>query len=158
MVRLPSHPSTFFSTAAACLCASFAVVNIVPFTFLSTCITDVSTQIAKLLCKLAVHRHQCCRCPTNSSTLSVKLSTACHHHDILFFEVRGGAELTCFSTTHTCIYAALPFCVLKCSCTRRHLNMLMVMHFIYHQSTLLIEQRVSTKNAVGGCWQRWLIV
>ena len=127
MVRLPSHPSTFFSTAAACFCASFAVVNIVPFTFLSTCITDVSTQIAKLLCKLAVHRHQCCRCPTNSSTLSVKLSTAYHHHDILFFEVRGGAELTCFSTAHAGIYTALPFCILERSSSRRHVPLPILM-------------------------------
>jgi hypothetical protein len=52
---LPSHPSTFFSTAAACLSTSFAVVNIVPFTFLSTCVADVSTQIAELFRKLAVH-------------------------------------------------------------------------------------------------------
>jgi hypothetical protein len=132
VVRLPSHPSTFFGTATTCLCASFAVINVVPFTFLSTCIADVSAQIAKLLCKLAVHGHQCCRCPTNSSTFSIKLSTTCHHLYILFFKVRSGTELTCFGASHTGIYAALPFCVLKCcSCTRRHLNMLMVVHFIY---------------------------
>src|SRR5215211_8908323 len=137
---LQSHPSTFFSTAAACLCASFAVVNIVSFTFLSTSVTNVSTQIAKLLCKLAVHRHQCRRCPTNSSTFSVDLSTACHHLDILLFEVRCGTELTGFSTTHAGIYAALPFCILKCSCGRRHLDMLMFIHFIYRQSIIKIEQ------------------
>ena len=131
MVRLPSHPSTFFSTAAACLCASFAVVNIVPFTFLSTCITDVSTQIAKLLCKLAVHRHQCCRCPTNSSTLSVHLCTACHHLHILFLEVRCGTELTGFSTSHAGIYAALPFCILKCTCgSRGHYTFMICILFI----------------------------
>ena len=140
MVRLPSHPSTFFCTAATCLSTSFAVVNIVPFTFLSTCIAYVGAQTAKLLCKLAVHRHQCCRCPTNRCAFSVDLSTTCHHLDILFFEVRCGTEFTCFSTTHAGIYAALPFCVLKCSCSRRHLNMLMVMHYIYRQSTLLLEQ------------------
>jgi hypothetical protein len=99
--------------------ALLAVVNIVSFTFLSTCIADISTQIAELFCKLAVHRHQCCRCPTNSSTFSVKLSTACHHLDILLFEVRCGTEFTGFSTSHTGIYAALPFCILKCwSCGR----------------------------------------
>jgi hypothetical protein len=118
VVRLPSHSSTFFGTTAACVCASFAVVNIVPFAFLSTCITDVSTQITELLCKLAVHRHQCCRRPTNSSTFPVDLSTAYHHLDILFFEVRCGTEFTCFSAAHAGIYAALPFCVLKCSCSR----------------------------------------
>jgi hypothetical protein len=124
VARLPSHPSTFFSTAATCLSTSFAVVNVVPFTLLSTCIAYVSAQIAKLLCKLAVHRHQCCRCPTNSSTFPVDLSTACHHLDILLFEVRSGAEFTSFSTVHASIYAALPFCVLKCSCSsrRRHLS------------------------------------
>jgi hypothetical protein len=120
VVRLPSHPSTFFSAAATCLGTSLAVVNIVPFTFLSTCITDVSAQVAELFCKLAVHRHQCCRCPTNSSTFSVDLSTACHHFNISLFEVRGGTEFTCFCAAHTGIYAALPFCVLKCSCSRRH--------------------------------------
>jgi hypothetical protein len=130
VVRLPSHPSTFFRTAAACLCASFAMINIVPFTFLSTCITDVSTQITELFCKLAVHRHQCCRCPTNSSTFSVKLSTACHHLDILFFEVRCGAEFTCFSTMHASIYAALPFCVLKRSCSRHHISMVYILFII----------------------------
>ena len=141
MAWLLSHPSTFFGTAAACLGTSLAVVNIVPFALLSTCIADVSAQVAELLCKLAVHWHQCRRCPTNSSTFPVDLSTACHHFDILFPQVRSGTELTCFCAAHTGIYAALPFCVLKCrSCSRRHLNMLMVMHFIYHQSTLLIEQ------------------
>jgi hypothetical protein len=130
VVRLPSHPSTFFRTAAACLCTSFAVVNIVVLTFLSASITYVSTQVAKLLCKLAVHRHQCCRCPTNSSTLSVHLRTACHHLDILFFEVRCGTELTCFSTTHTGIYAALPFCILKRSCSRHHISMVCILFII----------------------------
>ena len=120
MAQLLNHPSTFFRAATACLCTSFAMVNIVPFTFLSTCITYIGTQIAELFCKLAVHRHQCCRCPTNSSTFSVNLSTACHHLDILFFEVRCGTEFTGFSTTHADIYAALPFCILK-GCSRRHL-------------------------------------
>lgn len=138
---LTSHPSTFFSAAATCLGTSFAVVNIVSFTFLNTSIADVSAQAAKLFCKLAVHRHQCRRCPANSSAFPVDLSTACHHFDILLLQVRGGTELTCFCAAHTGIYAALPFCVLKCrSCSRRHLNRLMVMHFIYHQSTPLIEQ------------------
>lgn len=131
MARLfTSHPSTFFSTAATCLCASFAMVNIVPFTFLSTCIADVSAQIAELFCKLAVHRHQCCRCPTNSRTFSVNLSTACHHLDILLFEVRCGTELTCFSTSHTGIYAALPFCILKRSCSRHHISMVCILFII----------------------------
>ena len=127
---LPSHPSTFFSTAATCLGTSLAVVNIVFFTFLSTCITDVSTQIAKLLCKLAVHRHQCCRCPTNSCTFPIDLSTACHHLDILFLEVRCGTEFTCFSAAHAGIYAALPFCVLKCSCSRHHILMVCILFII----------------------------
>jgi coproporphyrinogen III oxidase-like Fe-S oxidoreductase len=39
----------------------------------------------------------------------------------LLFEVRCGTEFTGFSTSHAGIYAALPFCVLKCSYTRRHL-------------------------------------
>ncbi len=43
------HPSTFFSTAATCLCALLAVVNIVVFTLLSASITYVGTQIAELL-------------------------------------------------------------------------------------------------------------
>ena len=118
MAQLLNHPSTFFRAATACLCTSFAMVNIVPFTFLSTCIAYVSTQAAQLFCKLAVHRHQCCRCPTNTSTLSVHLHTACHHLDILFFEVRCGTEFTGFSAPHAGIYAALPFCILKCSCSR----------------------------------------
>jgi hypothetical protein len=128
MARLPSHPSTFFSAAATCLSTSFAVVSIVSFTFLSTCLAYFSAQIAELLCKLAVHGHQRCRCPTDSSsTLSVHLRAACHHLDILFFEVRRGTELACFSTSHAGINAALPFCVLKCcSCTRRQLNRLVV--------------------------------
>jgi hypothetical protein len=109
-------------------------------TFTSASITNVSTQTAKLLCKLTVHRHQCCRCPTNSCTLSVHLCTACHHLDILLFKIRSSTELTCFGASHASIYAALPFCILKCSCSRRHLNMLMVVHFIYRQSILLIEQ------------------
>jgi hypothetical protein len=112
-----SHPSTFFSTAATCLSTSFAVVHVVLFAFLSTCIADVSARIAKLHCKLAVHRHQCRRCPTNSCAFSIDLSTACHHLDILLFEVRCGTELTRFSTIHAGIYAALPFCVLKCPCS-----------------------------------------
>jgi hypothetical protein len=141
MAQLLSHPSAFFSTAAACLCTSFAVINIMPFTFLSTCITYVGTQIAELFCKLAVHRHQRCRCPTNSCTFSINLHTACHHLDILFFEVRCSTKFTGFSTMHASIYAALPFCVLKCCSfsSRRHPK-LMIMHFIYPQSTLLIEQ------------------
>jgi hypothetical protein len=122
MVRLlSSHPSTFFSTAATCLCALLAVVNIVVFTLLSASITDIRAQITKLLCKLAVHGHQRCRCPTDSSTFSVHLHAACHHLDILFFKVRRGTEFAGFSTTHAGIYAALPFCVLKC-CSRRHLR------------------------------------
>jgi hypothetical protein len=52
---LSCHPSTFLGAAATYLCTSLAMVNIVPFTFLSTCIADVSAQIAELLCKLAVH-------------------------------------------------------------------------------------------------------
>jgi hypothetical protein len=87
VARLLSHPSTFFGTIAACFCALLAVVNIVVLTFFGARIADVGTQIAKLLCKLAIHRHQCSRCPTNSSTFSVYLSTTCHHLDILFFEV-----------------------------------------------------------------------
>jgi hypothetical protein len=55
MAQLPSHPSTFFGAAAACLRALLAVVNIMPFTLLSTSITYVSAQIAELFCKLAVH-------------------------------------------------------------------------------------------------------
>ena len=131
MARLPSHSSTFFGTVATCLCALLAVVNIVPFTFLSTCIADISTQIAELFCKLAVHRHQCCRCPTYSSTFSVDLSTACHHLHILFFEIRCGTEFTCFCAAHTGIYAALPFCILKCwSCSRRHYTLMICILFI----------------------------
>jgi hypothetical protein len=119
MARLPSHSSTFFGTVATCLRALLAMVNIVSFTFLGTCVADISTQIAELFCKLAVHRHQRCRCPTNCSTLSVHLCTACHHFHILFFEVRCGTELARFSAPHTCIYAALPFCILECwSCSR----------------------------------------
>jgi hypothetical protein len=113
------HAPAFLSALAACLCTFFAMVNIVSFTFLSTCVTNVSAQITELLCKVAVHRHQCCRCPTNGSTFSVDLSTACHHLDILFFsEVRCGTEFACFSTLHAGIYAALPFCVLKSRGTR----------------------------------------
>jgi hypothetical protein len=55
MARLTSHPSTFFSAATTGLGTSFAVVNIVPFALLSTCIADVGAQVAELLCKLAVH-------------------------------------------------------------------------------------------------------
>ena len=55
MKLLTSHPSTFFSTAATCLCALLAVVNIVVFTFTSASITYVGAQIAELFCKLAVH-------------------------------------------------------------------------------------------------------
>jgi hypothetical protein len=121
MARLPSHSSTFFGTVATCLRALLAVVNIVSFTFLSTCIADISTQIAELFCKLAVHRHQCCRCPTNCSTFPVDLSTACHHFYILLFEVRGGTEFTCFCAAHTGIYTALPFCILKCWSCSRHI-------------------------------------
>ena len=139
---LSSHPSTFFSTAATCLCALPAVVNIVVFTFTSASITYVGAQIAELLCKLAVHRHQCCRCPTNSGTMSLDLSTACHHFDILLFEVRCGTKFTSFSASHAGIYAALPFCVLKCSCSRRHMMcVLMVIYCIYRQSTVQIEQK-----------------
>jgi hypothetical protein len=150
-----SHPSTFFSTAATCLSTSFALVHVVLFTFLCTCIADVSAQIAKLHCKLAVHRHQCRRCPTNSCAFSIDLSTACHHFDILLFQVRSCAELTCFSAAHTGIYAALPFCVLRASCSsrRRHLHILIILHFIYHQSTLLIDQSQHEKY-VGGCGHR----
>jgi hypothetical protein len=141
MARLPSHPSTFFSTAAACLCAFLAVINVVPITFLSTCIAYIGTEATRLLCKLAIHRHQCCRCPTYFGTLSVHLSATRHHLDILFSEVRSGTKLTCFRASHASVYAALPFCILKCSCSRRsHLNMLIVMHFIYRQSILRIEQ------------------
>jgi hypothetical protein len=123
-----------------------AVVNIVVFTLLSASITYVGTQIAELLCKLAVHRHQRCRCPTNSSTFSVHLHTACHHLDILLFEVRCGAKFTGFSTTHAGIYAALPFCILERSCSRRHmLSVLMVIYCIYRQSTVQIEQKWNEK-------------
>ena len=52
---LASHLSTFFSAVTTCLCALFAVVNIVVFTLLSASITYVSAQITELLCKLAVH-------------------------------------------------------------------------------------------------------
>jgi hypothetical protein len=117
---LASHLSTFFSAVTTCLCALLAVVNIVSFTLLSASITYVGAKITELLCKLAVHGHQRCRCPTYSSTLSVHLRAACHHLDILFFEVRRGTEFTGFSTSHAGIYAALPFCILK-RCSRRHL-------------------------------------
>jgi hypothetical protein len=50
-----SHTSAFFGTAAASLGAPFAVVYIVPAAFLSTGITNVSAQSAKLLRRLAVH-------------------------------------------------------------------------------------------------------
>ena len=135
MARSLSRPSTIFSTAATCLGTFFAVVNVGFFTFLSTCITDIGAQITEPLCKSAVHRHQCCRCPTNSRALSIDLGTACHHFDILFFEVRSGTELARFSAFHAGIYAALQFCVLKGSCSRRrHLNMLMVIiQFIINQ-------------------------
>jgi hypothetical protein len=62
-LNLSCHPSAFFSAAAACLCTSLAMINIVPFTFLSASITYIGAQIAKLLCKLAIHRHQCGLCP-----------------------------------------------------------------------------------------------
>lgn len=131
MVVLPGHSSTFFGTAATCLGTSLAVVNIVSFTFLSTSVTYVGTQTAELFCKLAVHRHQCCRCPTNSSTLSVHLCTACHHLHILFLEVRCGTELTGFSTSHAGIYTALPFCILKCSSgSRGHYTFMICILFI----------------------------
>ena len=107
------HAPTFLSAVMTCLGTSLAVVNVVSLTLLSASITDICTQITKLLCKLAVHRHQGCGCPTNSSTLSVHLSTACHHPDIVLFEVRRGTEFTGFSAAHTGIYAALPFCILK---------------------------------------------
>jgi hypothetical protein len=117
-----SHPSAFFGAAAAYLCTSFAMVNIVPFAFLRTCIADVSAQIAKLLCKLAVHRHQRCRCPADSSALAVNLSAASHHLDIPFFQIGCGTKFTCFGAAHAGVYAALPFRVLK-SCGRRHNNL-----------------------------------
>jgi hypothetical protein len=50
-----SHPSAFFGTAAALLRTPLAVVNIVPLTFSCAGVANVSTQTAKLLCKLAVH-------------------------------------------------------------------------------------------------------
>jgi hypothetical protein len=119
---LSCHASTFFSTATTCLCASLAMVNIVPFTFTGTCIAYIGAQIAKLLCKLTIHRHQCCRCPTNSRAFSVDLSAICHHFDILFFEIRCGTELTCFSAPHAGIYAALPFCILECCSRHMHIG------------------------------------
>jgi hypothetical protein len=118
LFSLSCHPSAFFSADVARLRASFAMVNVMPFTFSSTCIADISAQIAKLLCKLAVHRHQCCRCPTNSSAFSVDLYTACHHLDILLFKIRSSTELACFGASHAGIYAALPFCILKCYSSR----------------------------------------
>jgi hypothetical protein len=141
-LSLSRHSSTFFSAAAACLCALLTVVNIVMLTFSGASIADISAQIAKLLCKLAVHRHQCCRCPTNSSTFSVDLSTACHHLDILLFEVRCGTEFTCFSAPHASIYATLPFCILESSCSRRHIFQFMVSYTIYQQPTVIAEQKV----------------
>ena len=138
---LPSHLSTFFGTATTCLCALLAMVDIMMITLLSACVTYIGAQIAELFCKLAVHRHQCCRCPTNSCAFSVDLSTACHHLHILFSEIRCSTKFTCFCAAHAGIYAALPFCVLKC-CSRRHmLCVLMVIYRIYRQSTVQIEQK-----------------
>ena len=114
------HSSTFFTTSVACLCAFFAVIYVVPFTFLSTYIANVIAQITDLLCKLTVHWHQCRRCPTNSCAFTIDLSTACHHLDILLFEVRCSTPLTSLSASHAGIYAALPFCILE-RCGGRHI-------------------------------------
>jgi hypothetical protein len=56
-LSLSCHPSTFLGAIAARLCALLAVINIVVLTFLSASIAYISTQIAKLFGKLAVHRH-----------------------------------------------------------------------------------------------------
>jgi len=68
-----SHPPAFFCAVAACLRAPFAVVNVVPLALLSTSVAGIGTQPAKLLCKLAIHRHQRRRCPADGCTLSVYL-------------------------------------------------------------------------------------
>jgi hypothetical protein len=70
------------------------------------------------------------------------LSAASHHLDILFFEIRCGTEFTGFCASHAGIYAALPFCILERSSSRRHISIVMVMHSIYQQSTVLAEQKV----------------
>lgn len=118
--RLASHFSTFFGTAAAHLRTSFAMVNVMPIAFISTCITDSSTKVTELLCKLAIHWHQRRRSPAKSSTFPIDLSTTCHHFDISLFQVRCSTKFTCFSTTHADVYAALPFRILEC-CGTSHL-------------------------------------
>jgi len=115
VIFLSSHLSAFIRTFAALLRAHFAVVDIVSFTFLGARIADACAQIAKLLCKLTVHRHKRRRSPADGSALSIDLCTRSHHLYVRFPQVWSGTELTCFCTAHACIYAALPFRILKAS-------------------------------------------
>jgi hypothetical protein len=54
---LSGHTPAFFGAAAALLCASLTMINVVPVAFSGTSVTNVSAHVAELLCELAVHRH-----------------------------------------------------------------------------------------------------
>lgn len=54
-MALLGHPSALVGACTALLCAFFAMVRIMSFTFLGAHIADSRAQVAELLGKLAVH-------------------------------------------------------------------------------------------------------
>lgn len=120
MARLAGHPSTLFCTSATGFCAFFTVVDIVPLTFLGTCVAYSRAKVAELFSKLAVHRHQRGRSPADGGAFSIYLSAACHHLYVGFSKVGCGTELACLGAPHAGIYAALPFCILKTGSITTH--------------------------------------
>ena len=114
--RDQSHLSTFFGTSSTYLCAFLTVVHIsVLFTFLSTCFTNICTNIAYLFWILAIPWHELWSCPTNIGTISVNLDTGYHSLYILFTQVTSSTIFTCFSTTIASVNTGLVLLILKCS-------------------------------------------
>ena len=80
-----------------------------PFALPGTSLANVGAQVAILLCKPAVRRHQRGRSPADGRAFPLYLGAGCHHIYVLLFEVRRGAELPGLGAPHAGVNAAVPF-------------------------------------------------
>jgi len=96
-----SHLSALFRTVMTGFCARLAMVMLMFSTFIATFLAYLCAQTTEFPGGVAFKRHKLGCEPTDIGTLHIHPDAVAHHLEILFFETRGSAVITCSCTQIT---------------------------------------------------------
>ncbi|KKK37915.1 hypothetical protein WQ57_12135 [Mesobacillus campisalis] len=102
---LRRHLTANLRASDTSFCTFLAMFMIMFAAFVSTGLTDFSTELAYLLCEWAATLHGFNSKCTYIGAFPVHSNTICHHFQIIFLEAGIITDIACFHTFKTSLYA-----------------------------------------------------